>query len=233
MATQPITLTVSDATEMQAHVARPDGKAGKGIIVIQEAFGVTDYIRRMTERLAEQGFLAVAPEFFHRSAAPGTEISYSDFASAGPHMQALTLEGQEADLKAAYDWLVSEGVPADKVAALGFCMGGRAAFLANETLPLAAAVSFYGGGIADQLLDRVADLHGPQLLLWGGEDGHIPKEKTDAVAAALRTAGKPFEEKTFPGAGHAFARDVGDHYDAAAAEEAWALADAFLAKHLV
>ena len=142
------TLQISDGTDMQVHVARPAEAPTAGIIIIQEAFGVTDYIARMTARFAEKGYLAVAPEMFHRSAEAGAEFSYSDFGAVGPHMQALSLEGQEADLKAAYDFLVAEGVPEEKVAALGFCMGGRAAFLANETLPLACAVSFYGGGIA-------------------------------------------------------------------------------------
>lgn len=227
------TLSVSDGTHMTAHVARPEGAAKKGIIIIQEAFGVTDYIRRMTARFAKQGYLAIAPEFFHRSAKPGEEFSYSDFGAVGPHMEALTLEGQAADLQAAYEWLVSEGVPKEKIAALGFCMGGRAAFLANETLPLACAVSFYGGGIAAQLLDRVENLSGPQLLIWGGADSHIDANQREAVTAALRAAGKEFEEKTFEGAGHAFARDVGDHYDEAATKEAWMLADTFLSKHLV
>ncbi|MDE1945117.1 MAG: dienelactone hydrolase family protein [Patescibacteria group bacterium] len=226
------TIAVRDGSEMRAYVARPDDAPEKGIIVLQEAFGVTDYIRRMADRFAERGFLAVAPELFHRTAPAGTELSYTDYPSVAPHMQALTPDGLAADLKACYDWLLAEGVPTEKVAAIGFCMGGRAAFLANETLPLAASVSFYGGGIADQLLDRVSDLSGPQLLFWGGEDANIPQEKTDAVAAALRAAGKTFTEKTFPGAGHAFARDVGDHYDPAAAAEAWTMTDAFLAKYI-
>ncbi len=228
---ETVTLTVSDGTEMQAHVARPEGKPEKGIIVIQEAFGVTDYIRRMTERFAPMGYLAIAPEFFHRSAEPGTELSYSDYASVRPHFEALTTEGVEADLRAAYDWLVEQGVPKDTVAALGFCFGGRASFIANSILPLACAVSFYGGGI-DQLTDRAEKLSGPQLLFWGGQDKNIPAEKTNAVADALRAAGKPFEEKTFPEADHAFARDVGEHYDEAAAKEAWGMADRFLAEHL-
>ena len=229
---ETITLTVSDDTQMQAHVARPEGAPTKGIIVIQEAFGVTDYIRRMTERLAQQGFLAIAPEMFHRSAEAGAEFSYTDFPSVQPHMQALTIEGQAADLSAAHAWLLEQGVPEGKTAALGFCMGGRASFIANATLPLACAVSFYGGGIAEQLLDRVKDLSGAQLLMWGGKDDHIKVEQTRAVSDALAAAGKPFVEATFSEAGHAFARDVGDHYHEESEKEAWALADAFLAEHV-
>ena len=226
------TIHVSDGTEMQVHVARPSGTPRSGIIVIQEAFGVTDYIERMAARFAAAGYLAVAPEVFHRSAQPGTALSYDDFEPVKPHMAALSIEGQEADLKAAYDFLVSEGIPDAKVAALGFCMGGRASFLANATLPLACAVSFYGGGIADQLIDRAGKLSGPQVLLWGGKDAHILPANTRAVADALIAAGKPFVDVTFSEAGHAFARDVGDHYHEASAREAWALVDSFLTEHL-
>ncbi len=217
---------------MQVHVARPEGAPKAGIIVIQEAFGVTDYIERMTARFTAAGYLAVAPEVFHRSAEVGAAFSYDDFEQVKPHMAALTLEGQEVDLKASYDLLVREGAPKGKIAALGFCMGGRASFLANATLPLACAVSFYGGGISEQLLDRVDALSGPQLFFWGGKDAHILVEKTRAVADALANASKPFVDVTFSEADHAFARDVGAHYHKTSANEAWALADAFLADHL-
>ncbi len=230
---ETVTLTVSDSTQMQAHVARPLGTAAAGIIVIQEAFGVTEYIRSVTDQFGQQGYLAIAPEVFHRSAEAGTELSYSDYPSVAPHMQALTNEGLIADLKAAYDWLSAQGIPEGRIAALGFCMGGRASFLANATLPLACAVSFYGGGIAEQLLDRVEKLAGPQMLLWGGKDDHITPEKTRAVSDALTARGKPFVEVTFSEAGHAFARTADNHYHESSAKEAWALVDAFLGEHLV
>src|SRR3989344_7887685 len=128
-------LTVSEGTQRGAYVARPASSAAHGIIVLQESFGVNDCIRRMTDRFAAQGYLAIAPEFFHRTA-PGFEADYETREAAGPEgsrgsvaeaMGALTEEGQVADARAAYDWLVSWGVPQDKVAAIGFCMGGRAA----------------------------------------------------------------------------------------------------------
>lgn len=227
------TLKVEDGTEMQAFVARPQGVAEKGIIVLQEAFGVNDYIMRMATRFAERGFLAIAPELFHRTAPPGWEGSYSDYAAVGPHMQALTPEGQSADLKSAFDWLTSQGIAKNKIAVLGFCMGGRAAFLANAVLPVAASVSFYGGSIAQQLLHRVKDLYAPQLLIWGGKDPSIPLDQTRAVADALIKAGKPFIEATFGDAGHAFTRDADqERYHEKSAREAWALVDTFLDNNL-
>lgn len=226
-----ITLKVADGTQMQAHVTHPAVPPDKGIIVIQEAFGVNDYIRRMTARFTEQGYVAIAPEMYHRTAGPGYESSYTEKVHA-PHMAALTEEGQVADMQAAFDWLISEGVPKEKIAVLGFCMGGRAAFLANATLPVAASVSFYGGGIAQTLLPRVQNLHAPQLLIWGGKDTHILPEHVKAVSDALTAAGKPFVEKVFPEGGHGFACDARDAYHEPSAHEAWKLADAFLKEHL-
>ena len=228
-----ITLEVADGTKMQTYVARPQVAPQKGIIVVQEAFGVNDYMKRTTQRFAPNGFLAIAPEMFHRSAPAGFEAAYTDYPSIQPHMRALTLEGQSADLKTCFDWLVAQGVPANKIAVIGFCMGGRVAFLANADLPLAASVSFYGGGIMQTLSERVSDLHAPQLLVWGGKDGHILPEQTRALADALVAAGKPFIEATFSEAGHGFACDARESYHAPSAKVAFALADAFLAEHLI
>ena len=194
---------------------------------------MTPFIKRVAERFAAQDYLAIAPEIFHRTAPPGTVIAYTDYASVAPHREHLTDADQLADITACFDWLVAQGVPKDKIAVLGFCAGGRNSFLANASLSLAAAVSFYGGGIAQTLLDRAKDLHAPQLLIWGGKDAHILAEHRQAVADALSAAGKPFVEKTFADADHAFARDDGEHYDPTAAQEAWALTDAFLAEHLL
>ena len=229
---ETITLNVSDETSMQAYAARPKEAPTKGIVVLQEVFGITPFIKRVEERFARQGYLAVAPEIFHRTAPPGTTIAYTDYASVAPHREHLTDADQLADITACFDWLVAQGVPKDKIVVLGFCAGGRNSFLANASLPLAAAVSFYGGGIAPGLLDRAKDLHASQLLIWGGKDAHILAEHRKAVAEALTAAGKPFIEKTFENSDHAFARDDGDHYDKAASEEAWALVDSFLAEHV-
>src|SRR3989344_620768 len=201
-------LTVSDGTQMGAYVARTASSAAHGIIVLQEAFGVNDYIRRMTDRFAAQGYLAIAPELFHRTA-PGFEADYETREAAGP-----------------------EGSRGSVAEAIGFCMGGRAAYLANSALPLAASVSFYGGGIAT-LLDRAAALHGPQLLVWGGADAHIPPEQTRAIADALAVAGKPYVEATWSEAGHGFACDARSSYHAPSAHQALALADAFFVENLV
>jgi carboxymethylenebutenolidase len=226
-----VPLDVDDGTTMQAFVARPvDAGRKPGLILFQEAYGVNDHIRDVATRFAALGFVVVAPELYHRT---GTHVEgpYDDFAALGPHFNAITIDGLAADARAAYTWLTNDPeADASRIASIGYCMGGRAAFLANAELPLAASVSFYGGGIATQLLDRVDRLHGPQLLCWGGKDTHIPPEHTRAIDDALRAAEKPYTTVTFGEAGHAFFCDQRPAYQPEAAAEAWALTIAFLAR---
>lgn len=231
--TEKVELAVADGTRMAAFVARPDDRdTHPGLIVVQEAFGVNNHIRAVTRRFAEAGYVAISPDMFHRTA-PGFESGYQDIGPALKEMQAMTESGMDQDLKAAYDWLRGQsGVVADRVGAIGYCMGGRAAFLANSALPLKAAVSYYGGGIAQTLLGRAGQLSGPMLLFWGGRDQHISVADTRAIADALRAAKKPFVDVMFSSADHGFFCDERASYDAAAASQAWALTQAFFRSHL-
>ncbi|HZP32360.1 MAG TPA: dienelactone hydrolase family protein [Candidatus Acidoferrales bacterium] len=229
-----VTTKVSDGTSMRLYVARPSGAAPqRGLLVMQEAFGVNAHIRDIAERFAREGFLAVAPELFHRSGT-GFEGRYDDFPSAMVHLKELRDANLEADFRAAYDWLRANGVAAGSpVAAVGYCMGGRAAVLASLTLPLECAVSFYGGGIAPNpmnpgLLGRIKDLKNPVLLFWGGKDQHITLEQRRAVADALTAAGKSYVNVEFSEADHGFFCDARASYNPVAASQAWPLTLAFL-----
>jgi carboxymethylenebutenolidase len=228
---QFIPLGVDDGTSMQAFVVSPTAAGRKpGLIVFQEAYGVNDHIRDVAARFAAQGFVVIAPELYHRT---GTHVEgpYGDFAALGPHFNAVNSDTIAADSRAAHAWLVSQPeVDPTRIATIGYCMGGRAAFVANLELPLAAAVTYYGGGIAPALLDRVAQLHAPHLFCWGGKDTHIPPEQTRAIDDALRAADKPYTTVTFGEAGHAFFCDQRADYRPAAAAEAWALTIAFFAR---
>ncbi|HYM21175.1 MAG TPA: dienelactone hydrolase family protein, partial [Candidatus Kapabacteria bacterium] len=141
---QQVVLTVSDGTTMGAYVTMPDDSAvHPGIIVFQEAFGVNSHIRNICDRLAEAGYVSIAPEMFHRTAAAGSEFSYTDFDAIRPHSSAMTVEGQTADAHAAYDWLRNQNnVEQGKIGTIGFCMGGRFSFLANLILPVQVSVSY-------------------------------------------------------------------------------------------
>lgn len=229
LSTAKPTLRVNDGSSMNAYVARPDDSSSHpGLIVLQEAFGVNSHIRSMCDRFAAEGYIAIAPELFHRTA-PGFEGSYTDFAAVMPHMQRMTNEGAVADLHAAFDWLQSQkNLQRDHIFSVGYCMGGRMSFLANATLPLRAAASFYGGGIAPGLLDRASQLHGPMLFCWGGLDKHIPPEQRQAVIDALRGAGKTYINVEFSDADHGFNCDERASYQPRAARQSWALLLEFL-----
>ncbi len=229
-----VTLSVSDGTSMRAYVSRPDASPKAGLIVFQEAFGVNPHIRDVADRFAREGFLAIAPELFHRTA-PGFEAAYTELPSCMPHMQALRDPQLEADMRAAFDWLQTNA-PDLPISAIGYCMGGRCACLAAIVLPLGCGVSYYGGGIAANrtfpgLTDRLKDLQAPMLLFWGGLDHHIGQEAVQAVNTALREAKKPYVNVEFSFADHGFFCDARPSYHPEAAAEAWALTLEFLARH--
>jgi len=230
--TEYVTLALDDGTAMRSYVARSATPASRGVIVCQEAFGVNAHIRDVTERFARLGFLAIAPELFHRTA-PGFEGRYDDFPSVRGHIRALSDDGMAADLRAAYTWLTANGGSTFPVAAVGFCMGGRAAVLTAMTVPVACAVSFYGGGIAPNannpgLLNRVGELRAPVLLFWGGRDKHLGPDQILAVTQALRDAGKNYVNVEISDADHGFFCDARPSYSPVAAAHAWALVVAFL-----
>ena len=232
--TEKHTLAVADGSSMQAFVARPEEKGPfPGMLVFQEAFGVNAHIRDVAQRIAREGYVAIAPELFHRSAAPGFEVRYDDFPSAMPHMKALTEQGLSDDVRAAYEWLRdSSHVTPDRIGSIGFCMGGRVSFLANATVELRAAVSFYGGSIAPSLLPRATNLKAPMLFFWGGLDKHIPQDQIRSVIDAVKAAGKSYINVEISDADHGFFCDARPSYNPVAAKEAWGLVTSFLEAHV-
>jgi carboxymethylenebutenolidase len=231
-----VDLKVADGTTMQAWTARPvDGGAFPGLLMFQEAFGVNAHIRDITQRFAREGFVSIAPELYHRTA-PAFEASYDDFPATVPHMAALKDDQMEADQRAAFDWLTMQGVSEGRTGAVGYCMGGRAAFLAGLALKIGCAASYYGGGIAPRgnnpgLLGRVARLSCPALLFWGGKDKHITQDQVLAVRNALSDAGKSFINVEISDADHGFFCDARASYNPTAAAEAWPMTLAFLRLH--
>lgn len=224
-----IKLDIADGSTMLAYTASPAQvtDATPAIIVLQEAFGVNSHIRKVADRFAAEGYLAIAPELFHRTADEKTEISYTDFPTAMPHMQALTVEGLTADVQAAYQWLTEQPVNQENIFSVGYCLGGRVSFLANTVLPLKAAVSYYGGGL-DQLAAQAPNLHGRHLFYWGGKDQHIKPENINTIIQAVEDAGKDYVNVKFSQADHGFNCDERASYNETASKEAWALTLAFL-----
>ena len=228
---EKISLQVSDGIKMGAYVARPDDKEKHpGVLVFQEAFGVNAYIRNIAERFANEGYIAIAPELFYRTH-PGFEGSYTDFDRAP--MAGLSDENLEADARAAFEWLKNEPqLDGNKIASIGFCMGGRVSYLANSILPLKAAISFYGGNIAPSLLGRAEALHGPMLFFWGGLDAHIGQDQRRAVIDALAAAKKVYANIEFSDANHGFFCDQRTSYNKEASLQAWPMTLQFLKTYL-
>jgi carboxymethylenebutenolidase len=225
IATFRVDVPVKDGTTMPAFVARPETRtSAPGILVLQDQFGVTGFLRDVAVRFAKLGFTAIAPALYHRSGVFG--IPYQGgYEASKPHHKAVTVDGQIADAEAAYDWLVAEGnVDSERIAAMGFCMGGRLAYVANAHRPLRAAISFYGGRVAPDLLRFAAAQNGPLLFFWGGLDDVIPKEQYRAVADGLTEAGADHDQVVFSEAGHAFfCHSRPDMYHERASREAWAM----------
>lgn len=230
--TATVQLAVTDGSTMSAFVARPQGEPRGGLLVFQEAFGVNRHIREIAQRWAAEGYTAIAPELFHRTA-PGFEGSYTDFSAVMPHMRAMAPDRVTADIQAAHQWLEQNGnlggPASQRIGAIGFCMGGRVAMRAAAVVPLAAAVSYYGAGFPPA---EAAKIQAPLCLFWGGQDQHITAEIRRGLVDALAAAGKTFSSTVFSQADHGFNCDQRPSFNAAAAADALAMARSFLARHL-
>jgi carboxymethylenebutenolidase len=228
-----ITLSVADGSTMNAYVSVPAGNGPfPAMMVFQEAFGVNAHIRDIADRLAAEGYMAIAPELFHRTAPAGFEAAYDNFAVLMPHFSAITIENLEADIKATYDWLQSQqNVKKDKIGCTGYCLGGRVCFVANTFLPIQAAVSYYGGGL-HTIMDRASKMNAPQIFFWGGKDTHILPEHVQTVSHALTEVGKDFINVTISYADHGFNNNDRPAFHPEASAEAWGMVQTFLKNKL-
>ncbi len=236
MATATVSLPNPDG-DMPAYVATPEGEVAGGVLVVQEAFGITSHIESICRRLADAGYVAVAPAYFHRSG--GSPVfTYGDMESLRPVMMAMTAEGIRADTDAALSHLASLGHTGTHVGVVGFCMGGSVTLVAAVDHPLGAAVTFYGGGVTqgrfgfDPLVDQAPRLQTPWLGLFGDLDQGILVDDVEALRAAAATAAVDTEIVRYPEAGHGFNCDDRDAYHEASAKEAWARTLDWFAGHL-
>ena len=231
--TESVRVAVGDGTTMDAHVARPEGAEKRpGVLLLQEVFGVNEHIRDVASRIAAEGYVVIAPDLFHRTQ-PGFIGSYDDIQAAIKIASTYTSGHSKADLEASLAHLRGmDGVAGDRLAALGFCMGGKLAFTAGALAPIRAAVSFYGGGIYPDKIDLAPRLTGHVLFFWAGKDHYIPTESHQAVIAEMRRLDKPFTSVEVSHVNHGFFCNARGDYDAAAAAQAWALTRAFLKAHL-
>lgn len=173
-----ISLTSSDRQTIGAFLAVPPGQARGGMVVIQEAFGVNDYVRMVVERFASAGYVSIAPMIYDRQER-GVELGYEgdDLTRARKLRAGLKWDDVRADVSAAIDAIKSSG----KVGIIGYCVGGSVAWLAAQTLPVAAAVSYYGRDIVDWLEPKPAC---PVMLHYAENDNHIPLSDVETIRAA-------------------------------------------------
>lgn len=212
-------------------------EAKKAVIVLQEAFGVNDHIRDVTDRFAAAGYFAVAPELFHRDGSP--EIAYDDFAAALTHMGNFTRAGLEGDVRDTIAFLGTLGIEQASIGIVGYCMGGTVATYIDTLGIVGAAVSFYGGGVANgrfglpSLIEVAPDIKAPWLGLFGGLDKGIPMEQVDALEEAMADTDQVTEVVVYEEADHGFhCNDRVNVYNAEAAADAAARCLEFFAEHL-
>ncbi len=200
-----------------AHIARPVNLPGPAVVVLHEVFGVNADIRTHCDELARLGFIAVAPDLFWRQE-PGVNLdvrSEADWQHGLRLYQAYDRDAGVRDVKRTVTTTAELPDRSGKVAVLGYCLGALMAFLTAVRFDIDAAVAYHGGD-TEKYLDEVGSLHAPLLMHLGEEDEFIGKPAQQEIKAAL--AGKPnVAVHSYPGQRHAFSRNNGAHYDAAAA----------------
>ena len=213
---QTIRLKAADGHELDAYVAEPRGKAKGGLVVVQEIFGVTEHIRRVTDQYAAHGYKTVAPAMFDR-VQRNVELDYKDIEKGRAYMLELKWPGTLADVAAA----VSTARDAGRVAVVGYCWGGTVAHVAASELRLDAAVSYYGGGVA-KLLDKMPRC--PIMYHFGDQDHAIPMADVERIQKANPAS----VVHVYAGAGHGFNCDERASFSAKDAKVAFERSLSFL-----
>lgn len=229
------TLATADGP-MDLIVAEPAGSPKGGLVVIQEAFGLTSHISDVCDRLAAAGWLAVAPALYHRTGAP--VLGYDDFDEIAPHFLAVEPAGLATDLAATLTVLDDAGIHPDRRGVIGFCMGGTLALWAATVFELGAAVTFYGSGIVANrfglppLVELAPALRAPWQGHYGDEDTGIPVEQVEELRAAAGRSAVETEIHRYPDASHGFNCDGRAAYHEPSATLAWQRSLDWFDRHL-
>lgn len=230
-----LTFTIDVAGHgMAAHSAWPGAQEPRAaVVVIQHAPGIDAFLHSIADRLAQAGYVAVAPDLYHRVDARQDGLA---------KMKLLKDRELEADLAATVDWLRGHSLVAgDRLGVTGFCMGGRVAYLAAAAIPaFKAAVAYYGGNImvpwgegAVAPIARSAQIHCPFLFHFGADDTNPSPEDMRKIDAELTRHGKLHEFHVYENAGHAFMNFTNaERYREAATNKSWPRTLEFLARHL-
>src|SRR6476646_5084232 len=228
--------------EMPVYFARPEKvKNPPVVLVAMEIFGIHEYIKDVTRRLAKAGAFAIAPDYYFRSGQDLTKIT--EMPKLAPIVNAKPDAELFADLDATVAWAKSQGGNTGKLGIIGFCRGGRTVWeYAAHNKNLKAGVAFYGSLVDPDAQAAIwpksptalaPQMQAPVLGLYGEADQGIPLTQVDAMKAALQGAGKTFEIKVYQGAPHGFHADYRASYRKEAAEEAWKEMIAWFKKYKV
>ncbi len=217
--------------QIDAYLAQPAGEGPfPAVVVFQEIFGVNAHIREVSERIANEGYVAIAPALYQRIA-PGFETGYQgDDFKIGKDYKAQTKASELlSDTQATIDYLKTlPSVKSDRLGSIGFCFGGHVAYLTATLDDLKATASFYGAGIAtmcpgedEPTINRTGDISGTLYAFFGNEDASIPSEQVEQIEAELSKHQIPHKIFRYDGADHGFFCDHRDSYNSTAAADAW------------
>lgn len=226
-------ITAPDGGELDAYVSLPAAGSGPALLVVQEIGGVNGYIRAVADRLADMGYVTLAPDAFWRVQPNFTVETFSE----ANLEESMRVAGQYdpvqglADLGAALEHLRELPEVTGGVGVIGFCFGGTVAFQMAAEYDLDVAVSYYGSGVAGAI-DRASDVACPLLFHFGGQDPFLPAADVEAIRSATSSMAN-IEVLVQPDAGHAFDNHMSENFwDADAAGQAWTRTVAFLSQHL-
>jgi carboxymethylenebutenolidase len=227
-----ITIKAKDGGSFSGYLALPKSGKGPGVVVIQEIFGVNEVMRRISDDVAALGYVALCPDLFWRQE-PGIQITdktEAEWQRAFQLFQGFDQEKGIEDLKATIAALRGHQACTGKVGSIGFCLGGRLAYLTATRTDVDCTVGYYGVGI-ETLLDEAKNIRKPLMLHIAEKDKFVPPEAQKKVKDAL-SKNPLVTIHSYPDVDHAFARVGGHSYVKAAAEQANARTAAFFKQHL-
>lgn len=220
MTHQMIDIPASDASgSFQAYLSLPPSGKGPGLVMAQEIFGVNQTMRDAADAYATEGYVVLVPDLFWRQEA-GVQLGYTpaDWQRAFGYYQGFSEDKGVEDIQASLNALRARPECVGQAGVLGFCLGGKLAYLAACRTDAAVSVSYYGVGI-EKALDEAAHIKGHLVLHIAEKDQFCPPEARSAIVAAM-SGRADTELYVYPGVDHAFARVGGEHFDAAAAAAA-------------
>lgn len=219
---------------MRTYIFRPTAPGRyPGILLYSEIFQITGPIRRTAAMIAGHGFVVAVPEIYHEFEPAGTVLAYDQAGADRGNALKTTKElaHYDSDARAVLAFLKTHEACTGRLGAMGICIGGHLAFRAAMNPEVLAAACFYATdihkralakGMNDDSLDRIPEIKGELLMLWGKQDPHVPLEGRQKIQGALNAAGTHFTWHEFNGA-HAFMRDEGARYDPELALQCYAL----------